>query len=99
MNKYQILEALILTEPESIKSLSKQGSKLALALLPDDDVAVSRVADLIQNQLGLKSKETQYARKIIATYDYMSNRFHIKTHNGMFEDWKKGLRIYTASYK
>ncbi len=97
--KYQILETLILTEPESIKSLSKQGSKLALALLPDDDVDVLRFAELIQNQLGLKRKGTQYARKIIATYEYMIKHFHSITNNEMFEDWEKGLKIYPASYK
>ncbi|MCL8205103.1 MAG: hypothetical protein SOY59_10510 [Ligilactobacillus agilis] len=99
MNKYQILEALILTEPESIKSLSKQGSKLALALLPDDDVDVLRFAELIQNQLGLKRKGTQYARKIIATYEYMINHFHYVTGKQMFEAWKESFKIYPASYK
>ena len=98
-NEYKSLEDLVLTEPESIKRLSKQGSKLALSLLPENDVEVVRLAVLVQKTLDLKYSSTQYSRKLIATFDYMCKHFHFITHNSMFEDWCNNLRVYPSSYK
>jgi len=86
--KYQELKDFIRNNKDRVKDFSMEGGKLPLNYsIFDSDV--KELTQVIKKELGLVTVQSEYARKLIATYEYMTVQVD-NDGNSMFYDWSNG---------